>query len=445
MLLAVLALALAAASCGKYSEADPLEAIPASTRGVAAVNLYTAGANAGIADTDGKGGFAAPAGSPRWVQMTASLLATLGKGIDLNRVYVAADRRNEYYATAAITNGEALRKGLAELGATERDKTDGFGHWNLHGCRVLFSDRQVWFTLQPGFSPAGEIDAATDGSILTDAQGVADFLKANEFVSVAANTGAFPLPGSDSWSCVKADPAGNALKAVSRQMTSSGEIIQMKNLRTLDRSTLDNAPADWAFITAVGLDNNIDWSVLPTLGGMIGGFNTMGVLERLVDYLKEIDGTVLVAANPKGQLDISDVSLTDFDIMFAAQMPDDAARKAVATLAGYLRDKMFTVTSTDNSMTVNQAGFKIEAMADDGRLTISFGNPAGGGAPAGFYGNCLGVKLNIPRGLLLHHSSITVDAVATDTESTVTISLPGYNMPFVQSVISAYLMSDLAI
>lgn len=426
---------LAVTSCSKTS--DLLSTVPASSRGIALVNINALVENAGCRIEEGK--LVLPQGVSvlSGFQRSLNEFAAVAKGVDLDAVVLAAHSNNDLYATLRVTDSSALEAGLEEAGFAEDGKEDGYKVYRSSGNKIFTDGNQLWFMSGSlTLSPKEILDEAGKGNVREKLTGVTAFLEQDRMIAIAASAGITGFSfGNDQWICVDINPDGNALALTQRRMTAEGELIANSSLKTLDPAALRLVPDGWEVVAAFGLQKNIDWHSLVTVGGMMGGFQMMGMLESLVPYLEAIDGTVEFAANPKSVEAWQNATLTDWNFMFAAQMPEADARKAIDALGAYLRRLMIDVKSTPAGITVSQNGLNLTAESSGGILRIVNGEAAPGAAPEFFANSCGAAKIAIPKGVVTGTSGITLTAKVGESESQITLAFPDRDMPALQTLL----------
>lgn len=430
---------LAVTSCSETS--DLLSTVPAASHGVAVVNVNALVKSTGCSIEDGK--LVLPQGARLLPGMQSSLdkFASIAKGVDLNAVVLAASSNNDMYATLKVTDRAALESALTEAGFTKEGKKDGYINYRSNDGGNLYMDGgQLWILQNvSSITPKDILAEAKKGNVREKLQGVTAFLEQGKMIAIAASSGITGFSfGNDQWICVDINPDGNALALSQRRMTAEGELIANSSLKTLDPAALRLVPDGWAVVAAFGLQKNVDWHSLVTIGGMIGGFQMMGMLESLLPYLEAIDGTVEFAANPKSVSAWQNATLTDWSFMIAAQMPEADARKAIDALSAYLKRLMIDVKSTASGIAVNQNGLNLTAESADGILRIVNGEATPGAAPEFFANSCGAAKIAIPKGLVMSSSGITLTARVLENEAQMTLAFPDRNMPALQTLLMEF-------
>lgn len=430
---------LAVTSCSETS--DLLSTVPAASNGVAVVNVNTLVKSAGCRIEEGK--MVLPQGARVLYGLQSSLdrFASIAKGVDLDAVVIAAHSNNDMYATLKVTDRPALESALAEAGFSESGKKDGYMNYRSNdGGNIYIDGSQLWILSNyTSMTPKDILDEAKKGNVREKLQGVTAFLEQGKMIAIAASSGITGFSfGNDQWICVDINPDGNSLALSQRRMTAEGELIANNSLKTLDPAALRLVPDGWEIVAAFGLQKNVDWHSIVTIGGMMGGFQVMGMLESLLPYLEAIDGTVEFAANPKSVGAWHNATLADWNFMFAAQMPEADARKAIDALSAYLKRLMIDVKSTPAGIAVNQNGLNLTAESADGILRIVNAEAAPGAAPEFFAGSCGAARIAIPKGLVMSTSGITFTARVQESESQMTLAFPDRDMPALQTILMEF-------
>lgn len=423
-------------SCSRSGEI--LSTVPADSRGVAVVNVDSLLGGMGCSVADGKVELPQGVRLRNGLRTKLKLFASLGQAADMTRVVIAATAQNDMYATFRVHDRQATESALLAYGMAKSESKDGFEVYAGKGLCCYLDENQCWLTGEDdAISPKELLADARKGSVRSSFGAVAEFLDGNGLLSVAAPVSGIGVQSAaDEWICVDARQSGKALLLHTKRMTSDGEVVRNRALRALNPSVLRLLPANTPLLAAVGLNGNLDWSGLVAAGGLAGGFQTMGMIESIVPFLEKTEGTVAFAAQPRDAGAWSDLGFSGWNFVFVAQMPEADALKAVEVLRTYLARMMFSIAPLSKGFSVNQNGLQLNVFARGDMLCVVNGNPQGGFS-GGFSPESVGVvRLSVPEDMLIQRSALEVVADVSYTGVEVSLSLPQYDCPFLQALLS---------
>lgn len=437
LLPAAAAIIMAAMLCACSGEQELLSTVPADCGGVAVVNVKAVMSNMGCT-FDGDG-ITLPAGINARRDFAATLrnIALLNRGADLSCAVIAAES-GSWFATLRITDSSTVLNALGKAGIKTTGNKNGYEIYSGNGLSYYISDHQGWVCPDNAqISPKELLSRAKKESFRSKLQGVCAFLDANNMVSIAATASGFGL-GLDSpdWTCVEIHPDGNNLVLNTRRMTAAGELVANTGLRQLNPDVLKLFPANAPLVGAAGIKDSFDWSTLAAIGGMLGGFQTMGMIESIVPYLEKTDGTIALAATPRSSDAWDSFSITAWNFLFAAQMPEPDALKAVDAVKAYLKRMMFPIRNAPNGFLVDQGELSLAVFTNGNMICIRNGNPnEGATGPVRSQSDAM-LQITLPKGVLTRGSDIRLAIDCTGTNTAATLSLPQYNLPFLQALLT---------
>ncbi|MDE6459358.1 MAG: hypothetical protein K2K52_00800 [Paramuribaculum sp.] len=432
---ALIAVAVATSLCSCSRTEELLATVPASSQGVIALNLESVASACGFEFKDTTlvipETLRLPDGTRDRIE---KILPELREAVDISDVVISTVDNRNIFATFLLKDQEILRKILTQNGASALGNKDGFDAYSLDDVTVYIGDGQGWaINGSDNYTPKTILTEVKNGNFKKEYPEISSFLSENKMISIAA-TGRSMNLGADRWVCADIQSKNNDIVLVARSLDAEGKVIANSSLKSLDASALSLVPDNAAIVLAAGLTKDIDWNSILVIGAFAGGFQTGGMLESVLPYISKTDGTIEFAAAPINSEAWTAPSIMNWDFVFAAQMNAADGASAVNAARDYLGG-MFAVTDIDNGFVAGMQGMSFKVTSADGIFSIVKGDLNSGAAMKEFSGDRLVVKADIPRGVLLRNSGVSVVSVTGESDTEMTVSLPGSDKPLLQAVL----------
>lgn len=434
--ISLLVAAVAASLCSCSRTEELLATVPATGQGVIAVNIESVAAACGFEFKDTTltvpASLRLPADSRAKIE---TVLPKLREAIDISDVVISTVDSRNVFATFLLKDQEILRKLLTENGASALGDRDGFDAYGFDGgLTVYIGDGQGWaINGSDSYTPKSILAEVKKGNFKEEYPEVSSFISENKMISIAATGRAMNL-AADRWVCADIQTKNNDILIKGRSIDADGKVIVNSSLKGLDASALALVPDNAAIVLAAGLTKDIDWNSILVIGALAGGFQTGGMLESVIPYISKTDGTIELAATPVNSDAWIAPSIINWDFVFAAQMNATDGASAVKAARDYLGG-MFAVTDIDNGFVAGMQGLRFRVTSADGIFSIVKGDVKHGADMKKFSGDRLVVKADIPRGVLLRNGGLSVVSVTGESDTEMTISMPGSGVPLLQAVL----------
>lgn len=336
--MAVMLLAAVMSSCDK-SERSLLDTVPDSAQMIATVDLDKLLKNAGCQVKDGK------------YELTAQLTSLLGatdansftewlerfsKVVDLNHAVVYMVNQNTTIGTLSVTDPDALEAALTHYDLRKIEGRDGYEIYESpNGSVAMVKDGQVWFSRDADDVIKSVKKAEKDP--IAALVGVKEFLLTNHPVNFAYRYMGISL----NWVCGSVALNDNIMGLTIKGMNNDGKLIEFDPLfDAVNTDFLRYTPGDTQLAAAFSVKANIPWDQAlaiikahPALS-----MSQKGAIEMVFSQLKKIDGTVALTAAPAaGAPALANISLSTWDLMLMAHMPQNEVNANVDQLVGTAR------------------------------------------------------------------------------------------------------------
>lgn len=442
-LIAMLAVLMTACS-GKH---ELLETIPANARGVALVNLEDILAKAGfkVSGTNTE--------APDYFKgvMTESMLkslTTVNKAVAIDQIAVVMSSGGEAYFTAMVRDDNALADYAKTFNATA-EKVGDYDGFVLQpvGAMLLTKDGHLWGKMMDYENSdiksfATEIDnerQAAKKDAIAKLSGVKNFLEGDETITCALSPqllGPNNMEAEEGgWSLFNIDIQDKAIVVNGGMQRGDGRVIETPGTQPINDAVLGYVPGTFNIVGAMGLSSKYPWDQITQYAGLAGGYKIQGAFSMVLPYLKAIDGTVLFGAGATGNESYLAPSLSNWQFLLMAHMPQATIDEALTNVKDLLTASGATFSDTKEGMiSTTFEGTTLNIGSVDGYLTVAnipvSPNQKNDLAPI-FEGKNGAFALEIPSLNTIYPTlpnwGVKIVTQATKTEGTGKITLVGTN------------------
>lgn len=379
--------ALILASCSQTvgGDAEMLATVPAKSECVVVVDFVQVLKRAGCTVTDNS------------IELTPAVRRIMGvssddKGlaaaihdapmaVDLENVimFTTASNMQNVVVTLPVKDAAMLCAALKSHEAKDMTEKDGVTYCMLGDMAIAVSERQAWAgdcKLSTLMNKVAEFTVLKAEESIEALTGVVDYLNGVQAVRVAVNAQMAALPGAkvDTWGCASVDIQQQVIGAHLTMMQGDGNPVNVTGeLQEVSTDFLRYVPGSFISAVALGISPNFDWSTLAGMAAIAGGRQMAGTVNAIMPYLKNIDGTVAVAAGPAGGAPaIADVNLRTWDFLAMVHMNQATVDQALGSLGAYMRMGGKNFKDEDGVLQCDiEDGVTVYAANLDGYLAVS--------------------------------------------------------------------------
>lgn len=346
LILPMVAIILAAvvSGCNK-SERSLLDTVPDSAQAIAAADFDKLLKNAGCQVKDGKYELTPELTSIMGesdAHSFAEWLSRFSKVVDLNHVVVYMIDKATSIGTVSVTDPDGLETALTHYDLLKSDGRDGYDIYEgPHGSVVMVKDGQAWFARKAEDVIKSVKRAEKDP--LASLVGVKEFLLSDHPLNFAYRYSGISLD----WICGSLSLNDNIMGLSVKGMDDDGKLLEFDPLfDTVNTDFLRYTTGNTQLAAAFSVKDDVPWdqalAILKAHPAL--SMSQKGMLEMIISQLKKIDGTVAFAAAPAaGAPALASLSLSTWDLMLMAHMPQDEVNSNVSRLVATARQFGITV------------------------------------------------------------------------------------------------------
>lgn len=321
-----------------------------------------------------------------------------------------AIRRGLHVVTFSIKDSEGL---IAELGATAAEPQDGdFNGYTIDGCdklTLLVRGHQGWLVARKADKAEAEVEQLLEvagNSALRGVKGVAKYLSDNGDDVIRSVIAVSPL-GGKGWTCVSAamsDDRRELEMEVYSMDTDGRQTDYGTSLRKINTDLLRYAAPTDVVVAAIGVRGDTDWeAVMEYFNGVVPmSFHQRAIAAMVIPYLKRIDGTLIIAAGPEG--DMAEDMSGKIKFFVGVELKKEEVKKTLSDVSDIIGMLGFPVSRQGDAMIWNVPGMApVRMEVIDKRVLVvtnrvleQLGNDA---AKDVMKGNVAGVWANVPTKL----------------------------------------------
>lgn len=308
----------------------------------------------------------------------------------------------------------------------------------------FINDGSLWWTSQsnPQFTPNDFKESCKSNGNIGEIPGVGDFLRRPGILKIA-----FSLTNNEKqWVCSDLTISKEDIGMEISRINEFGTPVENKEFKNINSDFLRYIPDNYAFISATGLTDKIDWKSLGFTIGLIGGFQSYGFYEAILPILKSIDGTIALAVTPSEENITLEPDFSQWRFILMAQMKRNDALKTITTLRNYVTRFGLPLTfSSPDKIQLNFNEVKYSVEYTGGFLILSNSQPtltSKHRKEKDFQGKQLYINLELTEKEVNEIATNNVDYgfsfnISTEKEkSFLTIKLPGSKKPILETLVN---------
>lgn len=340
----VFVLAAMVSSCDK-SERGLLDTVPDSAQAIATVDFDELLKNAGCQVKDGKYEL-----TPQLTSLLgnsdarsfAEWLSRFSKVVDLNHVVIYMMDKTTTIGTVSVTDLDGLESALTHYDLHKVDGREGYDIYEGEdGSVAMLKDGQAWFARKADYVIKSVKKAEKDP--LASLVGVKEFLLTEHPLNFAYRYSGI----SFNWVCGSVALNDNIMGMTIKGMDDDGKLLEFDPLfDAVNTDFLRYTPGNTQLAAAFSVKADVPWdqalAILKAHPGL--SMSQKGMLEMVFSQLKKIDGTVALTAAPAaGAPALANFSLSTWDLMLMAHMPQNEVNANVSQLVATARQFGITV------------------------------------------------------------------------------------------------------
>ncbi len=277
------------------TEEELLSAVPASAQTVITANLVRLANEAGYTDKDGNINLSDFFNET--ISVSPETIDAAKEAVDLEHTVIYSLQGSSFSILCNVKDADAL-KALAKANSIKTSETDGYTVYDISGFKLAVKDGKIWGSENDPVAIA-KLTAekcGSDGSF-TIHKGLCGFLAADRAISATISLEQTGAPQNRKY--LAAAVSGNDYTASVNAclMRASGEKIPMDMLTDIHTDFMRYLPANFNIVAAAGLTDKVNWDDIAEFIGSMGGLRARGILDSVLDIIKQCDGTAAIGAD----------------------------------------------------------------------------------------------------------------------------------------------------